>query len=182
MSALTELQSALKRELESGDLTDLEEDFYSKVRKALAELQSSGGHAAPGAASTLIERARRTAEKLFLLRLVKSLDYMLKHGEKPPIRMPREEAEILDIVLKTLSAITDSSPRARAERKERAPGSARAVSEYALIAFRKAYSKVMMPDGRVLGPFQPGDVAIVPKRVADELAASRVAEVIAELR
>ncbi|RLE84103.1 MAG: hypothetical protein DRJ67_11120 [Thermoprotei archaeon] len=173
MSSYADLQSVFRRELESGEVLGLDADFYERARAWLAELEeraSKGGLEAE-ALRLELEMAKETLRRLFLLRLIKELNYLWRHGKKPDVALPREEARLLDQVVATLSEVAGPSAR---------PAGPREVG-LAIVAFRKPYSRVMLPGGGVLGPFSAGDVAIVPRAVALELKRLGVAEVVAEL-
>ena len=179
VSSLAELQSALRRELESDDLMELEEDFYVKVRKTLTGLHPTGKEPSSETQAVYMERARETLEKLFLLRLKKEIEHILRYGEKPKKRMPKEESEVLDNILKSLSLIIRTTP-------EEKPPSIKSkeltykpeISDLVLVSFKKPYSKILIAEGMILGPFLPGDVAIIPRKVASELESSQILEII----
>lgn len=168
-----DLQSAFKRELESGEVLGLDADFYERARAWLAELEEKAGRGGLQAEALRLEleMARETLRRLFLLRLIKELNYLWRHGKKPDVALPKEEARLLDQVMVALSEL--AGPPARPARPREAG--------LAIVAFRKPYSRVMLPGGGILGPFSTGDVAIVPRAVALELKRIGVAEVIAEL-
>ena len=179
VSTLAELQSALRRELESDDLMELEEDFYAKVKKTLASLHLTGREPSSEARAIYMERARETVEKLFLLRLKKEVEHILRYGEKPKKRMPKEESEVLDNILKSLTLIIRTT-------SEEIPSSIKSKesiykpesSSFVLVSFKKPYSKILISEGMILGPFLPGDVAIIPRKVASELESSQILEMI----
>lgn len=179
MSTLAELQSALKRELESEDLVELEEDFYVKVRKTLAKLQLTEKEPSSEVLAIYAERARETVGKLFLLRLKKELEHMLRYGEKPRKPMPKEESEVLDNIVKTLSVITRAvSEETHQPTKSKDLTLKSETSNFVLTIFKKPYSKILIADGRVLGPFLPGDIAIMPRKVASELESAQALEIV----
>lgn len=179
MSTLAELESALRRELASDELLDLEEDFYSKARKLLNDIRRAQSESA-GASRVIEERIRETIEKLFLFRLKKELEHLLRYGEIPKKSIPQEERQVLISINKILSAITQTSIKeGKTSGEGRAPKSG-SPTKLSLVVFRKPYSKILLSEKGVLGPFAPGDVAIVPEAVANELKRSQVLEVIAD--
>ncbi|MEM1820089.1 MAG: hypothetical protein QXU64_00680, partial [Thermofilaceae archaeon] len=67
MKLLTELQGALRRELETGELLDLEEDFYDNVQNWLKSLSIETGRDTTELPNELAERAKATVKKLLIL-------------------------------------------------------------------------------------------------------------------
>ncbi len=178
MPTLAELENALKRELESDELLDLEGDFYSKVRKLLTELRQNKSELS----SIFEERIRKTVEKLFLIRLKKELEHLLRYGEIPKRIIPNEEYHVLINVTKVISIITQlvTEEAKITEEDKNFILKSGFSGKLSLVVFRKTYSKLLIPDKGVLGPFSPGDIAVVPEAVANELKRLQVLDVIAE--
>lgn len=48
-----------------------------------------------------------------------------------------------------------------------------------LVRFKKSYSRIVLENGNVMGPFHKGDIAYLPRKIAAELDRIEVVEVIA---
>ncbi|MCS7104556.1 MAG: hypothetical protein NZ954_03215 [Thermofilaceae archaeon] len=173
-SMAAELLNAFRRELESVELLELEEDFYHKVRSWLISLKSSGSSSQLDA-EILLEKSKETIKKLFLLRTIKELNYIWSKDTKPDVRIPREEAVMIECILNLISKICGTEDLPLEPEPE-------ASDQFmVLVSFMKPYTKLMLADGRVIGPFIPGDLVIIPKRDAVELERHGVAKRIMEI-
>lgn len=178
---LAELQSALRRELETGELLDLEEDFYDTVQSWLKSLSTRAEEGAAELPDELVERAKMTVKKLFLLRLVKELNYIWTHDCMPEKRLPKQEASVLESILGTINRITGEEAEKHGGMEETIKvtlSPARGLNVVALVFFKKPYSKLMLSNGKLLGPFAAGDIAIVPLSDAAMLANAEIVEVL----
>jgi len=181
VSTLAELESALRRELETDELLDLEEDFYSKIRKLLTDIHQIRNKSLE-IIPILEERVCKTVEKLFLIRLKKELEHLLRYGEIPKKSIPKEEHQILINIMKIISTITQFAIEEAKIVSENKICISKIdfIGKLSLVVFRKTYPKLLISDKGVLGPFSPGDIAIVPEAVANELKKLQVLDVIAE--
>lgn len=172
-SLLTELQSALRREIESGELLELDEEFYSRVRSRVRVLALSSP-----APDIVVSKAKETLRRLMLLRLLKEVAYLWSSGEAPSARrIPKEERMVLNAIANALSSITDFEGESLHAAQKRAGEG----GELLLVLFKKPCPKLMLEDGRVLGPFSAGDMAIVQKTSSNVIEKLGVAAVVAEL-
>ncbi len=181
---LAELQSTLKRELESMELLNLEGDFYDTVSARLAEVSARAEGAENEAVLASIELARETLKKLFLLRLVKGLYHVWLKGSLPAVSLPRQEASILNAVLSAMERIASEAGASTSEppaRAEPAAARRRAGTLSALALFKKSHARLILSDGKLLGPFAPGDLAVIPLRDARELERLGAADVVASI-
>ncbi|MEM0458611.1 MAG: hypothetical protein QXZ31_01965 [Thermofilaceae archaeon] len=182
MKLLTELQSALRRELETGELLDLEEDFYDNVQNWLKSLSTETGRNTTELPDELAERAKATVKKLLILRLTKELNYLWTHGVIPEKRLPKQEAALLKSILSILSKITCEEAKEQEEVPEREDRSTalpvRGFNMMALVSFKKPYTKLVLSNGKLLGPFSIGDIAVLPLSDADMLARDETVEII----
>lgn len=181
MRFLTELQSALRRELEAGELLDLENDFYDNVRSWLATAARearSGEHELDAA---VVERAKETVKKLLLLRLIKEVSYIWVHDRIPERRLPKQEAAILENVLNVLKDLLSQIERDEVKRVSKPAPQREGGGLMAVVTFRRPYPKFMLSDGRIVGPFAERDVAVIPVRDAKTLERADAVEVLASL-
>ncbi len=170
------LQNVLKREIESSEVYPLEADFYAKIKVRLSEVckVAVSGEVSKELLEGWVKRIRSTMLSILFLRLTKELLYVWFRGEKPNVTIPKEEAEILDKILETLSNISKLEISPSQDKVEAPP-------KLSIVSFLKPYSKVVLSDGRILGPFSAGDVAIIPGVDAAELERVGVARKIADL-
>lgn len=169
-----ELLNVFKRELESVELLELDEDFYHKVKVWLTSLKSSSSGSQLDT-EILLEKSKETIKKLFLLRIIKELNYLWSKNTKPDVRIPREEVAMIECILNIISKICETEDL----RSEPEPET---LEKFMVLAsFRKPYTKLMLADGRVIGPFIPGDLVVIPRRDAAELERLGVAQRIMEV-
>jgi len=168
----SQVQSALSRELLSSELEPLERDFYRKAMQAAKEAERAGD-------KVTAELLRNSVRLLFLLRLQKELRQMAE-GRDLPRNIPEEEKAVIDFVGRILLSLGEA-PAAAEEQlglqtlERRAPGVRR--EEGVLVAFLKPYPRIVDKD-LTLGPFKAGDVARIPKRIAEELSKENYVEII----
>ncbi|MEM1508894.1 MAG: hypothetical protein QXY49_02050 [Thermofilaceae archaeon] len=169
------LQNILKREIESNEVYPLEVDFYVKIKTRLSEIHNVtvSGEISKELLEEWIKRVHSTVHSILLLRLTKELLYVWFKGEKPNIVVPKEESEILDKILETLSSISKLEASSSQNKGK--------VLKLSIVSFSKPYSKVVLSDGRILGPFSMNDVAIIPSTDAAELERAGVAKKIVDL-
>lgn len=169
------LQNVLKREIESNEVYPLEADFYVKIKTRLSEIRkvAVSGEISKELLEEWIKRVHSTMHSILLLRLTKELLYVWFKGEKPNIVVPKEESEILDKILETLSNIS---------KLEVSPSQDKGKTlKLSIVSFLKPYSKVVLSDGRILGPFSASDIAVIPNVDAAELERAGVAKKIVDL-
>ncbi|QOJ78253.1 hypothetical protein IG193_05645 [Infirmifilum lucidum] len=164
------------REMLNNDLEPLEENFYESVIESVRR---------EGASGTITRSVLATLRSLFLMRLAKELRLVytgaLKHEEIHSL--PRLEREILERVFSTIEAFERGSHRSQepvspdlmkpdlsAEAK-----SENVQEEKTLVFFLKPYPKIL-DRGLNLGPFNKGDVAYLPRRLAIDLVNSGYVE------
>uniref|UniRef100_A0A7C1SMS5 Gins51 C-terminal domain-containing protein n=1 Tax=Thermofilum pendens TaxID=2269 RepID=A0A7C1SMS5_THEPE len=168
----SQVQSVLSRELLSSELEPLEKDFYKKALQAVKEAERAGDR-------VTAELLKNSVRLLFLLRLQKELRRVAE-GEDVPQNIPEEEKAVIDFVRGVLSSLGEPSAAAEKQVKlqtleESAPEARR--EEGVLVAFLKPYPRIV-DKGLTLGPFKAGDVARIPKRIAEELSKENYVEVI----
>ncbi|HDD33620.1 MAG TPA: hypothetical protein ENG30_00555 [Thermofilaceae archaeon] len=179
MSGYVDIQSVFKRELERGEILSLDTDFYERARRLLSKLRSEAATSSGLRGEALAAELRlleETLRRLFLLRLMKELGYLWRHGRKPEVLLPKEESAIMDQLVYALSSIIGGEA-VEAESLEAEAGWS---EELALVAFSKPYTKLLVPGKGALGPFSRGDVAVIPKRAARELEELGVVEIVVE--
>lgn len=192
---LSEVYSKFLSEVLSEELERLEKDFYEKV---LEELRHSRGE------EVAVKHVLNTLKYLFLLRLIKELRLLYSNSFKIDLDgLPEIEKSVLENVLAKLRSLGLEQPPpprqtekpsehvetpqakfskeaapalSRAEEKEKMrTGELEAPEEMTLVFFLKPYPRVI-DRGVSLGPFNRGDVAFLPKRLARDLVASGYAE------
>lgn len=157
-------------ELESPKLYELDIDFYKQALSYVKRLETTDG------SEYEAKVLRRTLEKLFILRLEKMIKHLWRTGEKPDIKLPLEEAAVLDEIEKTVSVIRGLERDVKGEmdlKHTLVDKEAKGV----LVYFTKPYSRIMLKDGMILGPFSQGDIAFLPKEVAKELESKGVIKI-----
>jgi hypothetical protein len=167
----SQVQSALSRELLSSELEPLERDFYRRALQVAKEAERAGD-------KVTAELLRNSVRLLFLLRLQKELR-QIAEGRSLPQNIPEEEKAVIDFVGRILASLGEAPEAAEKQVKqqkleERAPG---AMEESVLVAFLKPYPR-MVDRGLTLGPFKAGDVARIPRRIAEELSKENYVEII----
>jgi len=186
MSTVAEIESIFRRELESGELTGLDFDFYEKARKLISRLRSEA-EAARGIEAEVkmheLSHLKDTLRRLFLLRLAKALDAGYGLTRRVEIALPREEAEVLSKTLDVVNSILGEEEKTGRQEPPPPPPprTGAGASRFMLVSFKKPYAKILLPSGETLGPFSQGDVTLLPPEVTRELAAKDVVEVLTEL-
>lgn len=178
----SQVQVALSRELLSPELEPLDSDFYKKAVKMIKEAQSSGDR-------ITAELLAHSLKLLLVLRVEKELQILFKKGEVPA-GIPEEERSILECVKRVLLLFESSeaperderaSPSKTVSKAEALPTAGEvAVSktrEAVLVSFLKPYPKII-DRGASLGPFRPGDMALLSRKMAEELEREGYVEVI----
>jgi DNA replication initiation complex subunit (GINS family) len=170
--------NVFKRELTEINLQTLEPEFYQTVLKAIEELKKD---------SQIRITVLQTIRILFLIRLKKEIDLIIR-GEMDKLReIPPEEKEIIDKVLSMISQREGSRPPVQPselqvtskpikevkEKQKEAPKK----MEMSLVTFLEPYSMILDKDFRG-GPYNKGDTAHIPKRLAIELEKKGVVEII----
>lgn len=167
--------NVFKRELTEINLQTLEPEFYQTVLKAIEELKKD---------SQIRITVLQTIRILFLIRLKKEIDLIIR-GEMDKLReLPPEEKEIIDKILSTMSQREGGRPPVQAselqetgkpikEKQKEAPKK----MEMSLVTFLEPYSMILDKDFRG-GPYNKGDTAHIPKRLALELEKKGVVEII----
>ncbi len=168
----SQVQSALSRELLSSELEPLERDFYRRALQVAKEAERAGD-------KVTAELLRNSVRLLFLLRLQKELR-QIAEGRSLPQNIPEEEKAVIDFVGRILASLGEAPEAAekqvkQQELEERAPGAR--MEESVLVAFLKPYPR-MVDRGLTLGPFKAGDVARIPRRIAEELSKENYVEII----
>ncbi len=171
--AVSEVTNALMRELEVSHVLDLSPDFYEKVKKAIASLEERGkeDEVAKYEAALL----KKTVERLFLLRLSKIITYMIREEDVPRAVLPKEERAVIEVVRSQLGKLlgeeevieVEAREKEKVVRVERKPNLK--VLDGVLVVFLKPYSRLMLEGGLALGPFESGDLAYLPRQLAEEL-------------
>ncbi len=169
----SEIVKVFEAELESDKLQSIDFTFYSKSREYLARLKEKAEKASSDAEKTFylkeVETASILLEKIFLLRLRKILELFFR-GEIEEIeqKLAKEEIEFkkkLSIFLEKIRSIDVK----RTSREDKG----------LLVRFKKSYSRIVLENGNVMGPFHKGDIAYLPRKIAAELDRIEVVEVIA---
>lgn len=155
-------------ELESSSLRELEPDFYSKALRYVKGLESAKGHEYEARV------IRKTLEKLLVLRLEKIIRQLWRTGERPEVGIAKEEAEILSMIEETLATLKGKGKHIEEEKIVHK----QTEEEGVLVYFLKPYSRIMLSEGMMLGPFSQGDIAFLPSEVAKELKEKGVVRVI----
>ncbi len=164
------------REMLSNDLEPLEENFYESVIESTRR---------EGASGTITRSVLATLKSLFLIRLMKELKLVYTGTLKREDihSLPRPEREVLERVFSIIEAFEKrphsfqepvsldlTKPDISAEVKPE-----NAQEEKTLVFFLKPYPKII-DRGLNLGPFNKGDVAYLPRRLATDLANSGYVE------
>jgi DNA replication initiation complex subunit (GINS family) len=171
----------LKRELIEEGLQPLEPDFYKTVINAMKTLKPE---------SPLRENLWQTIRILFLLRLKKEVDILLR-GETDKLKgIPQEEREVITKILETIE-MEKSRPIAQQmaarplveeevgakELKTQGEGTQRTST--CLVVFLKPYASIIDKDFKG-GPFRKGDIALIPRRIAVDLERDNYVEIIGD--
>ncbi len=185
MSA-SELTALLLKELLSEEVDSLESKYYEQILKLIKELEEKSE--LRGEAAIL----RNTLRYLFLYRLEKEIRHIRKHGARPAVELPLEEAQILGCIEEALRKLTgeeniEASIEKEAlleepEEKGRVPlvePPRRGRYEGVIAVFLQPHPRIM-DKGVSLGPFSKGDIAYLPRRIAKELEEKGVVEVLGE--
>lgn len=179
------MQIVLSRELLSPDLEKLEADFYKKTLKAVQEYRSSGDQ-------VTAEMLVYSLKLLLLVRVQKELRVLVERGEIPP-GIPEEEMGILECVRRVLLSFEGKSeppvedhpaqlgvadtPKLDVSAERAGAGHPSEVGEAVLVSFLKTYPRIIDRDIS-LGPFRRGDLARIPRRIAEELAREGYIEIL----
>jgi hypothetical protein len=168
----SQVQSALFRELLSGELEPLERDFYRRVYQAVKEAERSGDKATA-------ELLRNSVKLLFLLRLQKVLRKMAEGKETLP-NVTDEEKTVIDFIKGVLSSLGEAPVAVKEQTRlqdleEKSPETRK--EESILVAFLKPYPRIVDRE-TALGPFKAGDLARIPRRIAEELSRENYVEII----
>lgn len=160
-----EILRVFLREIESPDPLDLDKDFYKKALGYIGSLPPREEYEG--------RALRKTLGKLFLMRIEKLLKYHMKTSRFPEVSLPSEEEEVIRKIKEFLEIFES---RGIAPRAETAGLGLR--EEGVLVFFLKPYSKIAVEGGRVLGPFSKGDLAYIPRKIADSLESDGIVEIL----
>jgi len=178
----SQVQVALSRELLSPDLEPLESDFYKKAVKMIKEAQSSGDQ-------VTAELLLQSLKLLLAVRVQKELQMLFKKGEVPA-GIPEEERSIVDCIRRVFLLFEGSKapeedeqallrgPESKAEAfSTGGEAAASRAREVVLVSFLKPYPKIV-DHGASLGPFKRGDIALLSRKMAEELEKGGYVEII----
>jgi len=179
--AVSEVTNALMRELEVSHVLDLSPDFYEKVKKAIASLEERGEKDEVAKYEAIL--LKKTVERLFLLRISKIINYMIRESAVPRAVLPKEERAVIKAIKSQLdSLLGEEVIEAEVEKAERIVRVEKKTSlkvlDGVLVVFLKPYSRLMLKGGLALGPFETGDLAYLPRQLAEELDEKGFVEVL----
>ncbi len=154
-------------ELESPKLYELDTNFYKQALDYVKRLEAKDGNKYEA------KVLRRTLEKLFILRLEKIIKHIWRTGEKPNIKLPMEEAVLLNEIERIVSTIRGKEEGIEEIKHISMSKEIKGV----LVYFTKPYSRIMLKEGVILGPFSQGDIAFLPREIAKELESKGVIKI-----
>ncbi len=180
----SELMATFLKELLSNDVDSLNVNFYADILKEIRRLEESGS------CEYECVLLLNTIKYMFLLRLEKVIRYIRRHGKKPSIELPAEEAEVIEKIISILERweieksgeaeiSTEEGEEESTEElleEERKPIEERKF-DGTLVAFLKPHPKIMYEKGNI-GPFSRGDIAYIPKKIAKDLEKKGYVEII----
>lgn len=167
-------------ELLSRDLEPLEKDFYEKIVEELRKAKNE---------DKISRSVAVTLRFLFILRLIKELEILYRGSTLNLEDLPSLEREVLSKVTEALRSLVPQYPsrelqvkpseaKATEDRHEPQPQDKK-TEEKTLVFFLQPYPRII-DRNIILGPFNKGDIAFIPKRLAKDLIASGYVEEIAE--
>jgi|GEM_PF-669288 len=196
---IAEVTSALARELETSELEPLDENFYKEALNLLKSLRESME------TDIFAEYEYRvivsSLRKIFLLRIKKLVNSILEQGTVPDIELP-EERKIAEQLIEVIRFFQGELKKESVEKRVEARGITTQgkeeedrghieslqkeerkqrpiIKQGVLVIFSKPYSKILI-EGLPLGPFSSGDLAFIPRRLAEELREKGIVDILEE--
>ncbi len=183
----SEILATFVKELLSQEIDSLNVNFYANILERIRKLKEAGN--CDHECGMLLN----TIRYMFLLRLEKEIAYIRRHGRKPEVELPAEEAKIIESITRILRGWEEfsqlfggdreperesSSVNDKGVREVIREGAERStVFEGALVSFLKPHPKILYKGGS-LGPFSKGDIAFIPRKIALELESKGYVELI----
>ncbi|ABL77791.1 hypothetical protein Tpen_0382 [Thermofilum pendens Hrk 5] len=182
-----ELLKVLKQELLNNSLQPISVDFYREALKAVARLGEDE--------KLLKEEVKKTLETIFLIRLKKEVDLLIKGVKLDEKSLPPEEYGVIEKIKETINGMEkvvfrgedlEKSGRQVTSQAKGSSGEQRSkVEEFSFVYFRKSFSPTLdAPErGKSMKSalFKKGDFALIPKRLAREYKEQGTVEIIEEL-
>lgn len=166
-------------ELLSKDIEPLEKDFYEKTIRELNALKGE---------SFFTKSITTTLKILFIIRLIKEISMFIKEPSKLNLEyLPSLERKILRSVEEALRSLELQPLAETPSEKENTPLHIEEIrqepptlndkkrEEMTLVFFLQPYPRIMDRDLN-LGPFNKGDIALLPKRLAKDLVVAGYVE------
>ncbi|HDH06772.1 MAG TPA: hypothetical protein ENF87_00205 [Thermoproteales archaeon] len=172
----SEILKVFEAELESDKLQVIDFTFYTKSREYLSKLLKKASEASSDVEKSLyLKEAKLVStllEKIFLLRMSKMLDMLFRgEVEKAEKNLAKEEVEFM----KYLSNFLERLRTVESSKTVKPPGKLMGL----LVRFKKPYSRLILENGSVMGPFHTGDIAYLPRKNAVELSKNDIVDIIA---
>ncbi|RLE66414.1 MAG: hypothetical protein DRJ38_01835 [Thermoprotei archaeon] len=169
----SEIVKVFEAELESDKLQAIDFAFYSKSREYIAMLEEKANKTPSDIEKALYLKEAEIIsvilEKLFLLRLRKISEILFRgDAENIEQNLAKEEVEFKKYLLSFLKKIKSTTER-------KTPSKDKGL----LVRFRKTYSRIVLENGSVMGPFHKGDIAYLPRKIAAELDKIKIVDIIA---
>ena len=197
---IAEVTSALARELETSELEPLDENFYKEALNLLKSLRES--METDIFANYEYRVIVSSLRKIFLLRIKKLVNSILEQGTVPDIELPEEERKIAEQLIEVIRFFQGELKKESVEKRVEARGITTQgkeeedrghieslqkeerkqrpiIKQGVLVIFSKPYSKILI-EGLPLGPFSSGDLAFIPRRLAEELREKGIVDILEE--
>ncbi len=197
---IAEITSALARELETSELEPLDENFYKEALNLLKSLRRNTE--TDIFANYEYQIIVSSLRKIFLIRIKKLVNSILEQGTAPDIKLPEEERKVAEQIIEIIRFLQGELKEESAEKttkarevttqmkKEEDSGHIESlqkeerkqrpiIKQGVLVIFSKPYSKILI-EGLPLGPFSIGDLAFIPRRLAEELREKGIVDILEE--
>lgn len=171
------LQSAIEKELMAEELGDLDSGIYTAVSSRIKEMRETYRNGISNIGKKIMEREiellSSLVRELFTIRIVKFFSNSLEG--KNDIKLTIQEKYVVDPVLdsiKRLQRLDEALQFGFSRYLENLPQQQRCV----LVRFLRSIDKFVGSDFKSYGPFEKGDISLIPMDNAKILIDKNIAE------